>query len=258
MSAKFLKNLCKDSRVYHTENMDTCDKLLQVLKYIIACITVILAVVGIIFWNELSCMISKISKTTTMSDILGFITLMFAVIGGIFAYSQWRENSLLKKAEYVYELTMMMRTDEYIRETIYLFLSDKRWYNNSFHCDSKLEPMVDRTLTFYSYVCYLTKNRVLSESEFSFFEFYIVNALKKPQVQDYLYNLYHFSSTGNAIKVFNDLFEYGKEKKLFDYDFFDEESHENPYSKYHKYIEKGLLLDNVFHEATIRIPRPYN
>lgn len=41
----------------------------------------------------------------TLSDIFAGISLILVIIGGVFAYYQWRRNVSLKRASYINELT---------------------------------------------------------------------------------------------------------------------------------------------------------
>ena len=47
----------------------------------------------------------------TVSDIFAGISLILVIIGGIFAYYQWRRNVSLKRASYINELTEKIRTN---------------------------------------------------------------------------------------------------------------------------------------------------
>lgn len=65
---------------------------------------------GMIFINEIK-----------ISDIISIISLIMVIVGGIFGYYQWRKNILLRRAEYINELTEKIRTDKYIKDVIYMF-----------------------------------------------------------------------------------------------------------------------------------------
>lgn len=52
------------------------------------------------------------------------------------------------------------------------------------------------------------------------------------QVQDYFYNLYHFSNKLSTPFTFKYLFEYGIKQKLFDNDFFDKDAYKKG-GRYH-------------------------
>lgn len=71
-----------------------------------------------IFTNEIS-----------ISDIASAISVVLVIIGGVFGYYQWRRNDLLKRAGYINELTEKIRSDNYIKDVIYmLFRKTKNYY----------------------------------------------------------------------------------------------------------------------------------
>lgn len=173
--------------------------------------------------------------TFYIADIIESISLVLIIVGGIFAYYQWRKSVNLKRADYINELTEKIRTDESIKETIYIFDYDIPWYSKDFHGSMETELKVDKTLSYFSYICYLKKQKIISKKEFKFFEYEIKRTLINNQVQDYLYNLYHFANKFNVPLTFEFLFEYGKKTKCFDTDFYDANTCEMT-CKYHKYL----------------------
>ena len=175
------------------------------------------------------------SNQISIADIASCISLLLVIVGGLFGYHQWKKNTLLKRADYINELTEKIRTDEFIKETIYDIDYGKAWYSENFHGSGSLELRIDKTLSYFSYICYLKKQKIITNKEFDFFKYEIKRILDNAQVQDYFYNLYHFSNKFNVTFTFKYLFEYGKRNKLFDSDFFDKTSyHRN--SQYHQNI----------------------
>ena len=65
--------------------------------------------------------------------ILNIISLIVVIIGGIFAFVQWKKSLMLKKAEYIKELIDKIRSDPEIREVIYTFDYVVPWYGRKFH-----------------------------------------------------------------------------------------------------------------------------
>ena len=154
---------------------------------------------GMVFINEIK-----------ISDIISIISLILVMVGGIFGYYQWRKNILLRRAEYIIELTDKIWTDKYIKDVIYMFDYNYKWYTEKFHGSCKLELKVDKTLSYFSYICYLREQKIISDKEFNFFKYEINRILRNSQVQDYFYNLYHFSNKNNTPITFLYLFKYGK------------------------------------------------
>lgn len=170
-----------------------------------------------------------------ISDITSIISIIMVMIGGIFGYYQWRKNILLRRAGYINELTEKIRTDKYIKDVVYMFDYDYKWYSEKFHGSGKLELKVDKTLSYFSYICYLKVQKIISDKEFNFFKYEIERILMNEQLQDYFYNLYHFSNKNNTPMTFLYLFEYGEKMGIFDEAFYDKNAYQYSF-KYHQYI----------------------
>lgn len=171
----------------------------------------------------------------TLSDFFSGISLLLVIIGGIFAYYQWRKNISLKRANYINELTEKIRTDPLISDIVYLLDYGEQWYSDRFHSSGEFEVKMDKTLSYFSYICYLNKQSIISYKEFKFFKYEIERILVNKEIQDYFYNLYHFSEKFNVPFTFQYLFDYGKDHKFFDDEFFDANSYRTC-CKYHKYL----------------------
>ena len=111
----------------------------------------------------------------------------------------------------------------------------KKWYYESFHQSGELELKVDKTLSYFSYICYLKRQKIITDKEFDFFKYEVERILMNQQVQDYFYNLYHFSKKFKTPFTFKYLFEYGEKGKMFDDDFYDKSAYEKS-KKYHRYL----------------------
>ena len=170
-----------------------------------------------------------------LSDIISIISLLLIIGGGIFAYVRWRRDVTLKKADYINELTDKIRTDSIIRDTLYLLDYGGSWYSREFHSGSPMEVKIDKTLSYFSYICYLRDRRIISKKEFNFFKYKLERILGNQGVQDYLYNLYHFSRKCKLPSSFHYLVEYGKKHKILDAAFFKSTSHVTS-DKYHHYL----------------------
>ena len=169
----------------------------------------------------------------TISDIIAIVSLLTVIAGGIFALQKWTWSQKTKRAEFIDILTSRIRTDEAIRDTIYLFDYDKSWYSEEFHSGGHIEKNVDETLSYYSYICYLKEKKLLKKREFDFFEYELERIIHNEQTQDYLFNLYHFSQKIGRPMSFHHLLQYAKKEKLLYKDFFDKDK---------------CLQDGVFHQ----------
>lgn len=173
--------------------------------------------------------IFKFINEFSISDIISFTSLVLVVIGGCFGYHQWKKSIKIKRAEYLNELTAKIRTDNSISEMIYILDYNQNWYDGSFHQSKKLERKMDKTLSYFSYICYLFENNLIEKSEFDFFKYEIDRILMNQSTINYFYNLFHFSKKCNAPIAFKYLFEYGKKEKIYDNEFFNKDSKKYPH-----------------------------
>lgn len=165
----------------------------------------------------------------TVNDILNFLSLVFVIIGGCFGYHQWKKSVKIKRAEYLNELTEKVRTDEDISEMIYILDYNQEWYTDSFHESGEFERKMDKTLSYFSYICYLFDNDLIEKSEFKFFEYEIDRILMNASTIQYFYNLFHFAEKCKAPITFKFLFEYGKNAKIYDQEFYNPDSKKYPH-----------------------------
>jgi hypothetical protein len=172
-------------------------------------------------------MILEAIKNLTISDVQS----LFVIGGSIFAFYQWRKSSSLKKAEFVNNFIKKIRDEKDIIEILrYLDLND-HWYSLDFHDNEnenkqKFEQHLDKTLSYFSYICYLKKKKIISCKEFNFFNYHIKLILKNPGVQDYFYHLYHYVTTKFKAKFqYQYLLEYGIEMQIVGKDIYDMKAH---------------------------------
>lgn len=174
-------------------------------------------------------------NTYKLSDILSIVSIVLVIIGGFFTCYQWRRNVSLKRASYINELTEKIRSDSDIKDVVYLFDYNPNWYSERFHGDDILELKVDKTLSYFSYICYLKKQRIISKKEFKFFQYEVERILMNPGIQDYFFNLYHFAAKFKIPFTFVYLLDYGKEHNLLSNDFFDRKAYRTNH-QFHHYL----------------------
>lgn len=178
--------------------------------------------------EKLACVICEfIIRAVSLSELISILTFLSIVIGGIFALHRWNVSLKLKRAEYVQSLLTDIRTNPNI--DFHLFDYDNPWYNESFHNGSKLEGKVTYTLSYFSYICYLYEQKILTQTDFIRFKYFINRVLSNEQLHDYFYNLYHFSSKQQLPISYIDLFNYAKENGYFDDEFWNEKSKKYPH-----------------------------
>lgn len=166
----------------------------------------------------------------SVSDILTLISIILAIFGGLFAYQQWKYSNKTKRANFIDQILNKLRFDREIVETINMIDYDFSWYNEKFHHNhNDVEYKVDKTLSYLSYICYLIKEKHISKRDFIILEYEINRTCISPDVQCYLWNLYHFSVSQKSKCSFQFLIEYGIQNKLIEEDEF-----MNPESKKYK------------------------
>lgn len=170
--------------------------------------------------------ISDYVLTIRLEDILSFLTIVVTTAGGIGAFFQWNRTNNINKATYINELTDKIRSDDDIRDTLYKLEYGENWYTDNFHGSGEPELKIDKTLSYFSYICYLMHVKVIRDKEFAFFNYEIMMILNNEDIKGYLFNLYHFSRSIGTPMTFYYLFEYGKKHEMFPLPFFDKDSNE--------------------------------
>lgn len=166
-------------------------------------------------------------------DIISIISVFLAFLGVLFGFFQWKKTNKTKRAEYIERLTETLRNDEDINEMIYILDYNHVWYTDKFHDSGKFERQMDKTLLFFSNICYLYSLRLITRKEFAFFEYEIERVFMNFQLKLYFFNLYHYAISQKTTMTFFYLFEYGKKHGKFDEDFYNKNSP--------KYIEYKYL-----------------
>ena len=174
-----------------------------------------------------------------LGDIISIVSIVLAIIGAAFGFYQWKKSIRIKRAEYIEKLTEKIRTDNDIKEMVYTLDYGHLWYTSAFHNSGELERKMDKTLSYFSYICYLYKSRLISKKEFAIFKYEIERILTNDQVNKYFYNLYHFAKKFKTPMTFSFLFEYGEKHNKFEKDFYDKNS-----PKYKKSIKWSPCQDH--------------
>lgn len=168
----------------------------------------------------------------SVSDILSLISIILVIIGGLFAYQQWKYSNKTKRANFIDQILSKLRFDREMVEAINIIDYDFLWYDENFHHNhEEVEYKIDKALSYLSYICYLLKEKHISKRDFIILEYEINRTCVSPDVQCYLWNLYHFSISQKSKCSFQYLIEYGIKNKLIE-----ETEFMNPESK--KYIKR--------------------
>lgn len=103
-----------------------------------------------------------------LGDIISIVSIALAIIGAAFGFYQWKKSIRIKRAEYIEKLTEKIRTDNDIKEMVYTLDYGHLWYTSAFHNSGVLERKMDKTLSYFSYICYLYKSRLISKKNLLF------------------------------------------------------------------------------------------
>ncbi len=153
----------------------------------------------------------------SVDNVLSMISIILVIIGGIFAYRQWKSANTTRRAELINQILEKLRFDKEFAKILYRIDYKYGWYNKSFHEDEHdLEYQVDKLLSYFSYICYLRKERKIRSKEFCILKYEIHRACSSFDIQCYLWNIYHFSQQQGTSCSFQYLIDYGLKQKLID------------------------------------------
>ncbi len=143
------------------------------------------------------------------SNLFDCVSLILAAIGGLFALHQWKKSNIYKRGEIVEKLIKAVRDDEDIATIMDVVdWNDGIEYDGKFYIsqtversdlnqldDEELFKKVDKTLAHFSYICYLRSQRTLTKEDMKVFAYGIKRLAVNPHIADYLYSLYHWSTS---------------------------------------------------------------
>ena len=152
------------------------------------------------------------------NDVMEIITLLLAIIGGFFALVQWRKSNIYKRGEIVHDLIKIVRDDKDISTVMDIIDWDKGLvYCGTFYLtddaelkigDDDLIKIIDRTLSHFSFICYLRKQHTLTQKDMRVFDYEIRRLIDNKNISNYLYSLYHWSKYLNVSMSFSFLVDY--------------------------------------------------
>jgi hypothetical protein len=158
--------------------------------------------------------------------------IILAFIGGIFALVQWRSGNKLKRVEFFDKIISALRFDKENVSTMHIIDYNYEWYNKNFHnTKSKLEYSIDKLLSQLNYICYLKEMKIIKDKEFKVIRYMVNRTCISPCIQNYLWNLYHFSKKNNADTSFQYLIKYGIKNKIINKKNF-YKKHSKKYARY--------------------------
>jgi hypothetical protein len=169
----------------------------------------------------------------TIDNYLNLASIILVMIGGIPALIQWHSGIKVKRAEFLEKIISKLRFDEEIIETMYMIDYNYAWYNENFH-NNKMGPekSIDKLLSYFDYICYLEKIKNITQKEFVIIKYEVNRILNSPCVENYLWNLYHFSIRNNTHCSFTNLIDHGiKNGRIDKIEFYNKNN-----IKYNKYL----------------------
>lgn len=185
----------------------------------------------VLFW-----ILDVLSKMTT-SEWISFISLIIAVIGGFFALHKWKETIINKRSVIVRELIEKVRDDNQISAVMDIIDWDEGFeYDGKFTFfdsnrialkntdDASLFLMIDKTLSHFSYICYLQKKKLLKKADIKIFDYELRRLLDNEHIANYLFSLYHWSKHLKVNMSYIYLVKYGIRKRYLKFDFYKKNS----------------------------------
>jgi hypothetical protein len=190
-------------------------------------------------------------KTIRIADCLTILSIIgsaiWVAITLVDSNNIKQASNKIKRAEFINGIVEKFLSDEKLSKAMYIVeYGDDTWYNKQFH-GSELEPLIDRLLSYLSYICYLNKTHIICKEEFRVLHYEVARICRSEDTRAYLWNLYHCTKQEKRECAFEYLIEFGLENKLLGKDFI--ENSEDLYVKIlpnneHSHSPKYSASDN--------------
>ena len=170
-------------------------------------------------YDFVSSLVGTISNPQNWSvdNILSTISIVLAIIGGVFAYKKWSLTSKTQRSEFTNQILEKLRFDQEMATTMNSIDYSLFSYNDFFKNSNKdLEYRIDNLLSYLSYIGYLYKEKNISKKEFAILKYEVTRVCGSKSIQDYLWNIYHFSKKQGTTCSFQYLIDYGINYGLID------------------------------------------
>ncbi|MCQ2104325.1 MAG: hypothetical protein MJZ26_00895 [Fibrobacter sp.] len=170
--------------------------------------------------------------------------VVIAFVGALITWNVWRNDKREKNIAAVYEMFKNIRLVDKVKEFMYVLDYGEHWYDENFHKRNKKldegrvciveEHTVDSYLSVLNFSAYMLHAKAFDEEQLELFDYEFRRTLVNSELQNYLYNIWHFSTQHQMICPFADLVNYAREKGLLRTDFFDPNACKN--EKFPKYL----------------------
>jgi len=192
-----------------------------------------------------------------IGNILTIIIIFFMAIGGIFALIQWNSTIKVRRSEFLDKILNKLIFDPEMIEAMNIIdydFKENEWYNKNFY-NSELERKIDKYLSFIDYILYLRKLKNIRSEEFNVIENEIIRIFISSQLQEYLWNLYHFGRTNKEKCPYIRIIDYGIKKEYFYKEFkYDKDLFSSILSDKDKLLTNTDLLD-FYHKDILLLIR---
>ena len=145
----------------------------------------------------------------TNDHTLSLITIVFVVFGGYFAYIQWRDSIDMQRAKFMEQIIEKLRFDKDMAKALYIVDYTQNWYNEKFHGGTHEEFLIDKLLSYLTYVCYLLETKHIGKDETKILAYELSRVCASWSMRAYLWNLNNFSEAQNTTCTFKYFIDYG-------------------------------------------------
>jgi len=164
--------------------------------------------------------------STEYFNVIMVILTILGIAGGLW---QWHKSNQIRRADFVNQILNKLRFNEEVSNVVQRIEYDDKWYNAKFHGGVD-ETKFDRTFSVINHICYLKRKNLINDEDFSILDYEVTRIILTKQVQEYLWNLYHFSVMQGVPTSFRYMISYGIDENLIGENFYDENCKE--YNKY--------------------------
>ena len=159
----------------------------------------------------------------TLENWIDFSMVIVIILGSAGAIYQWWHSNKIKRSEIINQFFKLLRYNKEIREIIYQIEYDKLPDDGNFH-DTEIEYHVDKLLTTLNYLCYINKLSLIYKKELSIFKYEIARVVSSEPIQNYLWNLFHFSIVNEEETSYKFLIEYAENNQYLKSSFYNKDS----------------------------------